>query len=170
MISSAFYLFGSLILLAALLANISFWSARKFWPKLAAVIVTAAFLPTAYASVTDLLSRPKPIGLEWSEDIVKEADVLAARIDEGEGIYLWLQVTHVQEPRAYVLPWDEKLARQLHKALNKAEEQGADLRMRMPFKLSLDTEEPRFYAAPQEALPSKQPPSTDVVVHQSGKG
>ena len=170
MVGSVFYLFGLLILLAALLANISFWSARRFWPKLAAVLVTAAFLPTAYATVTDLLSRPKPIGLEWSEDIVQEADVLAARIDEGEGIYLWLQVAHIHEPRAYVLPWDEKLARQLHKAQNKAEEQGTDLRMRMPFKLSLDKEEPRFYAAPQEALPNKQPPSRDVVIHQSSKG
>jgi hypothetical protein len=90
-----------------------------------------------------------------------EAEVLASRLVEDQGIYLWLQLVDVAEPRAYVLPWDRTSAEQLQQALREAEQKGSGVQMRLPFEPSLEDLEPKFYALPQPALPPKdlsQPP------------
>ena len=61
-----FVLAGAAGLLAAVLANIGFWAPRKLWIKLSALLTVAFFLPTAYAALTELLGRPKPVDLEWA--------------------------------------------------------------------------------------------------------
>ena len=71
------------------------------------------------------------------------------------GIFLWLQLDGIEEPRSYVLPWSRELAQQLQDALQEAEERESGVRMRLPFEQSLDDREPRFYALPQPALPPK---------------
>lgn len=141
--------------LAAILANISLWAPRKIWVKVTALLTTAALLPTGYAALVMLLGRPKPADLEWSGRNLSEAVVLSAQIREDEAIYLWLGLEGVAEPRSYALPWDEKLARQLHEARREARTEGSDLRMRRPFASSLDERERRFYAAPQPVPPPK---------------
>ena len=65
------------------------------------------------------------------------------------------QLDGAPEPRAYQLPWSKAEAQQLQKALREAEAGGSGVRMRMPFEPSLDPREPRFYAAPQPAMPPK---------------
>ena len=158
--------------LAATLALISIWAPRRLAIKSAALAATALFLPLAYASLVELLSQPKPVDLEWWLSDAADAEVLAARQVEGEGIYLWLQLPDVAEPRAYVLPWDRASAEQLQQALREAEQQGSGVQMRSPFEPSLDDREPKFYALPQPALPPKdllepppefyQPPGRDA--------
>ena len=141
--------------LAAILGLISIWAPRRLAIKAAALAATVLFLPLAYASLVELLSKPKPVEMEWWLDHAAEAEVLAARQVENQGIYLWLQLPEIAEPRAYVLPWDRASAEQLQQALRDAERQGSGVQMRLPFEPSLDDREPKFYALPQPALPPK---------------
>ncbi len=149
-------LFAALGLLAAILAHIAIWSPRNIWVKLGALATTAAFMPVAYASLSVMLSRPKPIELEWSREQLADAAVLGARLEEGKAIYVWLGMDGVDEPRAYVLPWSEELAKQLHGAQRTAEQTGTQVRMRKPFENSLDDRNQEFYAAPVPPPHEKQ--------------
>jgi hypothetical protein len=153
--NSLIYLFGLTVLLATLLASISIWAPRRLWIKGGAVVSAALLLVVAYASLADLLSKPKPVNLEWVQRNVPEATVLSASVEEGEGIYLWLQIAGIVEPRSYVMPWDRELAEQLQSAVETAEANGNGVRMVAPFEPNLDTREPKFYALPQPALPPK---------------
>jgi hypothetical protein len=149
------FCFGAVAVLAGLITSVSIWSPRRFGIKLIALGATAAFLATIYAAYAQLLSRPKPVGLEWWLAKAEDASVLGSSIRENQGIYLWLQVEGVAEPRAYMLPWNRELAEQLQTTLREAEDQQGGVRMRLPFEPSLDDREPRFYAMPQPALPPK---------------
>ena len=150
-------LFGFLAALAAILANIALWSPRRVWVKFGALAVVAILLPSGYLGLTEMLSRPKPIALELAQTELAEAAVLGTHLEENKAIYLWLALPDVGEPRAYALPWDEQLARQLRGAQRDSEENGAPVRMRRPFESSLDEREQRFYAAPPPPAPEKEP-------------
>lgn len=154
----AFYLFVLLIVLAAALANISIWSPRKLWVKVCALAVTAAFIPLGYAGLTELLSRPKPVSLEWARRHVPEAKLMAASVREGVAIFLWLQVPEAAEPRAYELPWNRELAQQLQDAQREAKKHRNGVRVRRPFDRDTDKSKRMFYAEPQRPDPLKQPP------------
>jgi hypothetical protein len=149
------YLFAMSAVVACCLASIAVWAPRRLVAKGTALFTFTLFVPLAFAGWSDLLSRPKPVGFEWMMGKANEARVLAGTSREGEGIYVWLQLDGTPEPRAYELPWDAKQAEQLQNALREAETGNGDVRMRMPFEPSLDPREPRFYAAPQPALPPK---------------
>lgn len=142
--------------LAFILATHGIWAPRRLGVKISAVITTALFLPLAYAATLTLLSKPKPVHLEWWLAQADEATVLGSSMREGDGIYLWLQMAELIEPRAYVLPWSQELAQELQEALREAEENGGAVQMRLPFEPSLDNRDPKFYALPQPALPPKE--------------
>ncbi len=141
--------------LAALLAALVLKSPRPLASKLAALALFTALLLLLWGGLGELLGRPKPIALEWWRARTGEATVLSAQIHEDRGIYLWLQLAGVEEPRAYVLPWDRRLAELLQAALREAEENGTGVIARLPFEPSLDDRDPPFYALPQPALPPK---------------
>ena len=153
--------------LAAVLVNIGFWSPRKVWVKVTALAVAALFIPAAYTAMGELFGRPKPIALEWSRSGLPDAAVLAAEMREDVAIYLWLTFEGVAEPRSYVLPWDEKLARQLQEARREAQAKGTGVRVRQPFEEGLDEQRPKFYAAPQRVLPPKEAPSDDPLWYEN---
>jgi hypothetical protein len=165
-----FFVLGAV--LAAALSLISIWAPRRLLVKGTALATSILFLPVGYASLVDLLSKPKPVDLEWWASDAAEAEVLASRLVEGEGIYLWLQLPDIVEPRAYVLPWDRAAAEELQEAKREADQQGGGVQMRLPFEPSLDEEEAKFYAQPQPAPPPKdlaepppqfyQPPGRDA--------
>jgi hypothetical protein len=165
------YLFAVLAVLAGVLTSISIWAPRRLVIKGTALATTSLLLPLAYTSMVDLLSRPKPVDLEWWLN-AEEATVLGSQIRENEAIHLWLQLPDLAEPRAYVLPWNRDTAERLQQAQREAQQQGGDVRMRLPFEPSLDDQEPQFYALPQPALPPKdyaepepefyQPPGRDA--------
>jgi hypothetical protein len=128
----------------------------------------AVFLATIYAAYAQLLSRPKPVSLEWWLAKAADAGVLGSSIREDEGIYLWLQLEGAAEPRAYILPWSRDLAEQLQASLREAEQRQGGVRMRLPFEPSLDDRKPKFYAMPQPALPPKDythPPAQQYERH-----
>ncbi|MBI2108920.1 MAG: hypothetical protein HYT93_01910 [Parcubacteria group bacterium] len=143
------------------LAAIAVWSPRRFWVKSAAIILTVLFVASGYAALMDLLSRPKPVHLEWVHRSAKDAAVLGVVIKEGKGIYLWLQLRGVPEPRYYVLPWNRPMAERLQEAMRQAQRNKSGLMMKSPFeyKRSLDTLDQLFYPLPQPAAPLKEPPA-----------
>ena len=111
------FLFALSAVMAAMLASIAVWAPRPLLVKLGALGCAGLFLPLGYLGLSDLMSRPKPVALEWWMGHADEATVLGSQMREGDGLYLWLQVAGVPEPRAYRLPWDQKMAEQLQKAL-----------------------------------------------------
>ena len=149
-------LFGVATVLAAILANIGIWSPRHIWVKLSAVIAVALFLPVAYFALTELLSRPKPVNVEWAQRTVPEAVVLGSNMIEDKAIYLWLGFEGQDEPRAYTLPWSENLAKQMRKAQQEADAEGTSVKMRRPFDENLDKMERVFYPEPRTPPPAKQ--------------
>ena len=151
-----FHLFAASAALAAVLAAISIWSHRKLRVKLCAVLATALFIPTIYLTYADLLSRPKPASIEWWHRDASEATVVASRLREGEAIYLWIEIADSDEPRAYKLPWQQRIAKELYGAQREADAMGTKVRMRLPFKDQEKALDPVFYAQPQPPLPAKQ--------------
>jgi hypothetical protein len=156
------YLFALAAVVALGLATIAVWAPRGLLAKAGALGCAALFLPVAYAGFSDLLCRPKPVALEWWLGRAAEATVLGSQMDEGDSLYLWLQVAGTPQPRAYRLPWSQRMAEELQSALEEARRNGTQARVRLPFEASLDRREPKFYAPPQPALPPKdltQPPA-----------
>jgi hypothetical protein len=164
------YLFALSLGLAAALASIAIWSPRALWIKVGALAIAALFLPATYVSMLDLLSRPKPVALEWQRAGLAEAKVIGADLREGDAIYLWLRTPGGNEPRAYVLPWDRKLAEQLHGAQREAQARGTAVHARGLLEGNQDRQQPMFYALPQPALPPKAPPAQTPFVFETPAG
>lgn len=153
--------------LAATLSSIAIWAPRSVKIKVSALVCAALFLPVAYIGLNDILSRPKPIQLETAHRQLEEVGVLSSLMKENEGIYLWLQLPDVEEPRAYKLPWSEETAKQLHKANQEAEAKGTEVQMKKPFETTVDNREAVFYAAPQVAPPPKAAPEEQPIVFKA---
>jgi hypothetical protein len=154
--------------LAATLSLIGIWAPRRLAIKGTALATSVLFLPVSYASLVDLLSKPKPMNLEWRQSDA-DAEILASHLVEDQGIYLWLQLPDVAEPRAYVLPWDRASAEELQQAMREAEQQGSGVEMRLPFEPSLEDRERKFYVRPQPALPPKDLPLSPQLYQPPGR-
>ena len=148
-------LFALAAALAAVLVNLCIWSPGGTKRKAIALGTALMFLPVAYLSISQLPSRPKPVNIEWLQSVTAEPKVISSVMKEGEAIYLWLTLENVEEPRAYVIPWSDQAARQLHEAQRSAEAEGTQVRMRQPFNNDTAQQDPVFYADPQEPLPEK---------------
>ena len=164
--SAIIFLFVPLVLVAALLSNIGIWSPRRLWLKLSALVAAMAFIPLGYTSLSELLSRPKPVALEWLRRELPEATLLGANMQEDRAIYLWLKVPEINEPRAYTLPWNRALAEQLQRTQREAKKNRNGVRVRRPFDGTDDPRERMLYAAPQQALPPKPAPD-DVTLNEA---
>ena len=149
------YFFVAGLAIASLMTSISIWAPRRLAVRITALALALLFVPLGYGSLADLLSRPKPVAMEWLRKSAPEATVLGASFVEGKHIYIWLQMPEGGEPRAYTLPWDREVAEQLQEARRKADETGTAVLMRTPFEPSWDHREPKFYAQPQPAMPPK---------------
>lgn len=162
----AFY--AVFVALAAALAVVAVWSRRRLALRVGSVALLALTAAVAYGAFNDLLSRPKPAVLEFRRAAIAEAEVLGAALREGQGIYLWLRLPDIVEPRYYVLPWHLRLAEELQKAMREAERNRAGLIMRLPFEGGLEEREaPRFYAVPQAKLPDKPTGIYEDYIHPS---
>ena len=105
----------------------------------------------------DLLSRPKPVSLEWWLDQGRGGHRARQLDARGPGASIsGCSSTAIAEPRAYRLPWDQRWPSSCSRRAREAQrERQPRLRMRLPFEPTLDDREPRFYALPQPALPPK---------------
>lgn len=141
---------------AAGLAMLALWSRRTIKIKILALTLTAAAFGSAYFGLTNLLSLPKPVALEWLQRDADDATVLASAVQEDVAIYLWLQLGRSVEPKYYQLPWNRDLAEALQKATRDAEAAQTEVRMRQPFLETSERMEQVFYAEPQKPAPQKQ--------------
>jgi hypothetical protein len=156
MIDLAYYLLPTATI-AAFLASVALRAPHRVGVKVLCIVGLAGFLPLTMAGFADLLGRPKPVAL--LQDIVArpEATVIAATMEEGEKIWLWVAFEPSAEPRAFSLPWDLELAKQLRKAQADGERQGSKVKMRLT-RLKEKPEnraEPVFHAPPPPPLPAK---------------
>lgn len=117
-----------------------------------------------YAGSVDLMGTPKPIRLEWRTP--DRPTVIAARMREGEAIYVWLQAPDAREPRSYILPWSTRTAQQLQDALRDGEARGTAVEMELARPQRGDDGVPKFHAQPQRPLPGKDRQDGRAVVFQ----
>jgi hypothetical protein len=119
--------------------------------------VFAAVLGIVFFGYSDMLGRPKSTQMELLRGGTEEARVLGAYFQEGNGIFLWLQLPSAEEPRYYRLPWDGKTAEAIQDAIQQnTARHGAGVAMRLPFENGFGKkEEPKFYPMPQPKLPDK---------------
>jgi hypothetical protein len=164
-ITTHWFVIGAM--LTAALCSIAIWAPRSVRIKVLSLVCAAMFLPVGYIGLNDILSRPKPMQLESLHKGLEEVAVISALMKEDEGIYLWLKLPEVSEPRSYKLPWSEESAKQLHKAQQDAEANGTGVQMKKPFERATDVSDPVFYAPPQAALPPKQAPQDSPIVFKS---
>lgn len=146
----------SAIVFALLLGIFIFWVLPRgsLLRRTASVSIFIALIAVVFAGAIEMMSRPKEARLEWRG--FGQAKLLAASLQEGQAIYVWLQIDGSPEPRAYALPWSMEEAQQLQDALSEAQSNGTGVMVTKPFESSMDTGEPKFYAMPQPALPPKQ--------------
>jgi hypothetical protein len=132
-----------------------------------AVIIGAVFF-----GYSDMLGRPKSTRLEVFRTSMPDAKVVGSYLKENDGIYLWLQLPGLDEPRYYKVPWDEKVAKALQSAIAENERQhGSGVGMGLPFERGWDREDPKFYALPQLKPPDKfgeRPPVTIYSAPEQG--
>ncbi|MDH3287316.1 MAG: hypothetical protein OEP48_06285 [Betaproteobacteria bacterium] len=133
MIEPLYFIFACFTALAALLAAIAIRAPRATPVRAAAIAITAAFIPFAYLGLNEILARPKPMTHEWFNASAKYAMVLGVSLEEGKAIYLWLRVDGSLEPRYYRLPWQQRNAEKLQKAIERAVEEGLGVRVENPF-------------------------------------
>lgn len=148
-----FFFIGIVVFVTAL-TGITIWSPQRMMVKVGALALSALLMASSYGGFLELMGRPKPASLEWVSH-VDEATVVGVRMREGEAIYLWLELKTPSEPRSYVIPWSDEEARELQAAMQEAESNGGEVRMRAPFSNRPATDEPMFYAQPQPSLPAK---------------
>ena len=155
-----FYLFAAAVGVAALLAAIAIWSPRATWIRVTALLVTALIMPLAYAQMTTLLSKPKPLDFAWFERNVERAAVLGVSLSEGKAIYLWLQLDGVAEPRYYVLPWRQRAAENLEDTVDGALNSRSGVMLERPFSRRAfeDLGQLNLKIVPPPVLPQKPPP------------
>ena len=131
----------------------------------------ALILGAVFFGYSDMLGRPKSTRLEVLRSSTQDAQVLGSFMKEGQGIYLWLQLPGVSEPRYYKMPWNERVAKALQEAVQKnAEQHGGGVAMGAPFgnfENGLDHEEPKFYPLPQEKLPDKPGEQAPTTIYQA---
>lgn len=140
------------------------WSRLAFRPRLCAVLLAVAMICGVGIGFADSLGRPKPTRLEAVR--TPDVDVLGSRIVEGSAIYLWLGLPGEEAPRAYVLPWNMELAKQLQAAMEEIARNGGALKGSNLFERSWDRREPKFYPNPIQKLPDKPTPPPPVVIEQ----
>lgn len=154
------YLFAALLALAALLAGIAIRAPRPVALRALAVLATAAFIPTAYVALNELLGKPKPVARAWFEPQAGTATLLGVSLEDGAAIYLWLRVEGVSEPRAYVLPWKLELAQRLQDLVEEAIATDGVIRLHDPFahRSLQDPTQLNLHIVVPNAPPQKPPP------------
>lgn len=128
-----YYLFAAATGIAAVLCGIAIWAPRDTKVKVLALAVMTLFMPVVYVQFTGLLSRPKPAEFAWFERGVDRAEVLSTSFDEGKAIYVWLRFDGMIEPRAYKLPWRQRVAEDLEDAMLQAAQKRAGVIIKEPF-------------------------------------
>lgn len=135
------------------------------------VIIAGSFaviLGALFFGYSDMLGRPKSTRLEVFRTDMKRAKVIGSYLKENDGVYLWLQLPGLVEPRYYKLPWNEKTAKALQAAIAENESRhGSGVGVGQLFEPAWKQEDPKFHALPQPKLPDKPGEKPPVIVYKA---
>jgi hypothetical protein len=166
-----YYVFAAAALVAGALASIAIWAPRPARVRMLALGTAVLFLPLVYLQIIEVLSKPKPVSFEWYERQADAAQLISASIDEGRAIYLWLRLDGDPEPRAYVVPWNVRLAEKIEDAVEEAVRRDSTVQLKKPFYRRSFEEwgDLNVEIIPPPMPPQKQPPVEPKVFNPRGK-
>ena len=155
-----------LVVLTALLTNISFRSRKKIFLKIFALALGVLIFLVSYAALIEMASKPKPKKLEILHRFIQEATLLHVSWVEGESMHILIRLDGVKEPRLYSFPWDPVQAQEFDEALEKGRENNEEVRISNPFYSSnLEERKVLIYSSPAKPLPVKKPPEVGITAY-----
>ncbi len=157
------WFFALLTILISFIIALSIWSRKKVKYKVLSIIIGVFAYFISYATLLEILSRPKPKNLELLNKYANELTLLHVNWVEGEAIYLLVQLDHLIEPRLYKFPWNAAQAQEYDEMLEKGRENGEEVKIANPF-FPTNAEERKtiIYTAPAKPLPPKEAPETGI--------
>ncbi len=144
---------SEIIFLAVFIGMASFawnaiWARRNAPHRWLCLLFLGIWLPVLAWSSFSVLGWHKPM---WAAmELNGKQRVIGSKLVRGKAIYLYLDLGH-EEPRAYRLPWNERTAEKLQKALRESRRRGRRGAM-MKFDHSWDKNPPQFHPLPQPKL------------------
>ena len=157
------WFFALLTILISFIVALSIWSRKKVKYKVLSIIIGVFAYFISYATLLEILSRPKPKNLELLNKYANELTLLHVNWVEGEAIYLLVQLDNLIEPRLYEFPWNAAQAQEYDEMLEKGRENGEEVKIANPF-FPTNAEERKtiIYTAPAKPLPPKEAPETGI--------
>tara|TARA_Y100001954_G_C15352805_1_gene380126 strand:- start:7 stop:549 length:543 start_codon:yes stop_codon:yes gene_type:complete len=157
------WFFFVITILIASIVSISFWSRKKVKIKVLTLFFGAISFIFLYGTLLEILSRPKPKGLELLNRYANELTLLHVNWVEGEAIYLLVQLDNSVEPRLYKFPWNAAQAQEFDEVLSEGRENGQEVKIANPFYSSNTEERDTItYVAPVKPLPPKTAPEVGI--------
>jgi hypothetical protein len=156
-----FGLVAGITLVLAALAWLAVAGRTRWSVRAGAVGILIFCIGLGFATVPELLGRPKPVGQAWLEENEPQSRLLAARMEPEVGIYLWLLFPGEAAPRAYEVRWQKKLAEKIDAAMSEAARRGLDVVINAPMsKWALfDAGDFPVTIVPPSPLPQKSRPN-----------
>ena len=127
------WFFSLLIILISFIIALSIWSRKKVRYKVLSITIGVFAYFISYATLLEILSRPKPKNLELLNKYANELTLLHVNWVEGEAIYLLVQLDDIVEPRLYKFPWNPSQAQEYDEMLEKGRENGEEVKIANPF-------------------------------------
>jgi hypothetical protein len=147
------------VLIGCAMAILTIWSRRNLLIRVSAVVLLVGLVSLNYSALTGLLGYPEPLDSLESGSSDGDSIVLAASIDEGVAIYLWLRHPDERAPHYYKMAWDKEAAQTLKLAMDQSYRENSSVMMQQGFEKSLEKNRKKlFYALPHERLPLKPQP------------
>ena len=157
------WFFTLLTILISFIIAISIWSRRKVKYKVLSMLLGVFSYLISYATLLEILSRPKPKNLELLNKYANELTLLHVNWVEGEAIYLLVQLDDIIEPRLYKFPWNAAQAQEYDEMLEKGRENGEEVKIANPFyPTNAEERKTLIYTAPAKPLPPKEAPETGI--------
>ena len=145
---------------------LTIWSRKKVKYKVLSITIGVFAYFISYATLLEILSRPKPKNLEILNKYVEEVTLLHVSWVEGEAIHILIRLDEVKEPRLYSFPWDPIQAQEFDEALEKGRENNEEVRISNPFFVSnLEERKTLIYSSPAKPLPAKKPPEVGITAY-----
>ena len=157
------WFFGLLTILISFIIALSIWSRKKVKYKILSITIGVFAYIISYATLLEILSRPKPKNLELLNKYANELTLLHVNWVEGEAIYLLVQLDDIIEPRLYKFPWNASQAQEYDEMLEKGRENGEEVKIANPFyPTNAEERKTIIYTAPAKPLPPKEAPETGI--------
>ena len=157
------WFFALLTILISFIIALSIWSRKKVKYKVLSITFGVFAYFISYATLLEILSRPKPKNLELLNKYANELTLLHVNWVEGEAIYLLVQLDDLIEPRLYEFPWNAAQAQEYDEMLEKGRENGEEVKIANPFyPTNAEERKTIIYTAPAKPLPPKEAPETGI--------